>query len=207
MAPSQTAAASPQPHASPDQLQTGFDNSIWYLLSLWSPLHIAVQNSWGGPSSSDKRDWFAGAISDLFNTRPDTDAEDLECFLLQIMQDEFDCNVEDESEVQLAREILSLRGHMMETRTTGPADEVKLRWDNRGSMKGDLGRKITVQEVNQDADDDDDNDGDEGADDDDDQDEDMEDVPQLVPGQPSRQRPVPEVDEDGFTKVAGKKQR
>lgn len=49
----------------PEELQTAFDNAIWYLLSLWHPLHIAVSSSWGGPDSADKRDWFAGAVSDL----------------------------------------------------------------------------------------------------------------------------------------------
>jgi pre-rRNA-processing protein TSR2 len=67
----------------PAQLQSAFDHGIWYALSLWPALHVAVQNSWGGADSSEKRDWFAGAVSDLFTGRQDTDAEDLEAFLLQ----------------------------------------------------------------------------------------------------------------------------
>ena len=58
----------------PEQLQAAFDNGIWYALSLWPALHVAVQNSWGGPDSSEKRDWFAGAVSDLFTERQDTDS-------------------------------------------------------------------------------------------------------------------------------------
>jgi pre-rRNA-processing protein TSR2 len=182
--------------ATVEQLQTAFDNSIWYLLSLWHPLQVAVTNAWGGPDSSDKRDWFAGAISDLFTSCPDTDQEELEVFLLQIMQDEFDCNVEDESENEVAGNILKVRQRMMETRTLEAAHEIERRWKNRGQMKTD---KVLVQEVNQDAED-----GEwEGFPDEDD---DMEDAPPLVaaPREP-KEKPVPEVDDDGFTKVVGKK--
>lgn len=181
--------------ATVEQLQTAFDNSIWYLLSLWQPLHIAVQNAWGGPDSADKRDWFAGAVSDLLTTRPETDQEDLELFLLQIMGDEFECNVEDESEVVVAGDILKVRSRMMETRSLQAAVEVEQRWKNRGNMKTD---KVVVQEVNQDADEEEF----EGFDDD----EDMDEAPALVsaPKVP-KEKPIPEVDDDGFTKVSGKK--
>ncbi|KAI5360778.1 Putative pre-rRNA-processing protein TSR2 [Septoria linicola] len=180
-----------------EELQTAFDYSIWYLLSLWQPLHIALQNGWGGPDSADKRDWFAGAVSDLLTTRPDTDQDDLEDFLLQIMGDEFECNVEDESEMVVAGDILKVRQRMMETRTLDAAKEVEARWKNRGAMKSD---KIVVQEVNQDAEDE----GEfEGFEDDDDMDE----APALVQSASKvpKEKTIPEVDDDGFTKVAGKK--
>lgn len=119
----------------PAQLQTAFDSGIWYALSLWPALHVAVQNSWGGPDSSEKRDWFAGAVSDLFAGRQDTDAEDLEAFLLQIMQDEFDCNVEDETEGEVARTILVLRKTLLEggfERFCGVGEEVGEQGDDEG---------------------------------------------------------------------------
>ncbi|EME76963.1 uncharacterized protein MYCFIDRAFT_46883 [Pseudocercospora fijiensis CIRAD86] len=192
------------------QLITAFDNSIWYLLDLWQPLSIAVDNGWGGGNSSDKRDWFAGAVSDFLNQpqyiNPAPGAvltfadmqEDLEVFLLQIMQDEFDCNIEDESEVELANGILRVRKAMTETLSTAAADEVKQRWENRGSKKHE---KIVVQETNQEVGDDEEWDGF-------DEDEDMDEAPQLLqaPAQP-REKPIPEVDEDGFTKVPSKKKR
>ncbi|KAF7185731.1 Pre-rRNA-processing protein TSR2 [Pseudocercospora fuligena] len=118
------------------QLIAAFDNSIWYLLDLWQPLSIAVENGWGGGNSADKRDWFAGAVSEFLNqpqyinpppgtvlTFADMQ-EDLEVFLLQIMQDEFDCNIEDESEVEVANSILKVRKAMTESLSTAAADEV-----------------------------------------------------------------------------------
>lgn len=191
-------AASSRPAATPEQLQSAFDNSVWYLLALWHPLHIAVSSSWGGPSSSDKRDWFAGAISDLLTTRPDTDAEDLECFLLQIMQDEFDCNVEDESEVTVARDILGVRKRMMEERTVEAAREVEDRWRNRGNMKTDISVRVVEEEGEW-----------EGIEEDDDEDEDdeVDDAPQLVPAAAPKGKVAREIDDDGFQKVVSKKKR
>ena len=71
------ASESTQPKPTPQQIQSAFDTGIWYLLSLWPALHVAVRDHWGGADSADKRDWFAGAVSDLFATRPDTDFDDL----------------------------------------------------------------------------------------------------------------------------------
>lgn len=175
----------------PEQLQVALDNGIWYAISLWPALHVAVQNSWGGPDSSEKRDWFAGAISDLFNGRQDTDSEDIETFLLQIMQDEFDCNVEDDTEVEVARTILILRKTLLEGDVSA-FETLERRWKNRGMMKAD------VQVV--------DNGDDEVDDEDDDEEMDEDRAPQAqqAPREP-REKPQPEVDDDGFTRVVGKK--
>ncbi|KAK4619434.1 Pre-rRNA-processing protein TSR2 [Fulvia fulva] len=189
----------------PEQLQSAFDNSIWYLLSLWPILHDAVSNGWGGPESTDKRDWFAGAISDLLNSRkepdgPGTDQEDMEVFLLQIMQDEFDCFVEDESEVKVAGEILLVWKRMREERSLDAAREVEHRYRNRGQMRS----SIKVQEVNQDLGEDEEWDGFEDEEGDDAEMGEPEEAPRLVPAT-VRERVEPVVDDDGFMKVAGKR--
>lgn len=182
------------------QLQEAFDNGIWYLLCLWPALHVAVQDSWGGPASGDKRDWFAGAVSDLFNSRPDTDHDDLVSFLLQVMQDEFECNVEDDSEEEVAGSILSLKKRLVEERDLTAVREVELRWRSRGQMKVDL--KIIDNGINEEVGDDEEW---EGFDDDDvNMDTAQDVVPDLVPAL-KKEKPVPEVDEEGFTKVTKKK--
>jgi pre-rRNA-processing protein TSR2 len=180
----------------PAQLQSAFDHGIWYALSLWPALHVAVQNSWGGADSSEKRDWFAGAVSDLFTGRQDTDAEDLEAFLLQIMQDEFDCNVEDETEVEVVRTILVLRKTLLEGDMSA-YETLERRWGSRGMMKADV---LVVDNGDGEVDD---------EDDDMDEDGEMEGdrAPrggQQAPREP-REKPQAQVDDDGFTKVVGKK--
>jgi pre-rRNA-processing protein TSR2 len=177
----------------PEQLQSAFDHGIWYALSLWPALHIAVQNSWGGADSDEKRDWFAGTVSDLFSDGQETDAEDLEAFLLQIMQDEFDCNVEDDTEVEIVRTILVLRKTLLEGDISA-YETLERRWKSRGMMK------VDVQVIDN---------GDGEADDDDDEDDEMDEdrAPQGVQQAPRepRERPQVQVDDDGFTKVVSKK--
>ncbi|KAK3715899.1 rRNA accumulation-related protein [Vermiconidia calcicola] len=188
----------------PEKLRQHFDNGIWYLLSLWPALHVAVRDSWGGPDSNDKRDWFAGAVSDLFVQRPDTDHDDLVLFLLQVMQDEFDCNVEDDSEEDVARSIYVLRKRLFEDKDAGSFSELEQRWRNRGQLK------MNIQVVDNGTDDDDEDDWQGFDEEDEDGDINMEAaeeaVPNLVPTL-KKEKPEPEVDDDGFTKVTGKKKR
>ena len=61
-----------------------------------------MQNQWGGPDSSDKRDWLAGTLSERFASEPLTDQEDIEVMLLQVLEDEFGVRCEDETEVAVA---------------------------------------------------------------------------------------------------------
>lgn len=187
-----------------EQLQTSFDSGIWYALSLWPALHVAIQNSWGGPDSSDKKDWFAGAVSSLFTENAASgqgvDNEELEVFLLQIMQDEFECNVEDDSEVEIARTILALRKSLME-RDLSAFRALEARWRNRGQMKANI-QVIDNGELEEDEEEF------EGfSDDDGDVDMDVDGdgaAPKLVPATVVKEKLEPVVDDDGFTKVVGK---
>jgi pre-rRNA-processing protein TSR2 len=165
-------------------------------LGLWPALTIAVTSNWGGEDSSAKRDWFAGAISDLFADRADTDEMDVEAVLLQVMQDEFDLNVEDESEIPVAEEIMKLRKETLEGNFTG-VEAAKRRFEERG---GRIPQNLQVVEHK--------HDDDESREDDSDDDDDVEmgdAAPALVPA--PRERQEPEVDEDGFTTVVSKKKR
>ncbi|CAD0018733.1 unnamed protein product [Aureobasidium pullulans] len=183
--------------ADQETIQTNFDLGIWYALGLWPALTIAVTSNWGGPDSSAKRDWFAGAVSDLFAERPDTDQFDVEAVLLQVMQDEFDLNVEDESEIPVAEEIMKLRKETAEGDFSG-FETVKRRFEERG---GRVPQNLQVVEHKHD----DDESSEEESDDEDDDVEMGDAAPVLVPA--PRERQEPEVDDDGFTKVVGKKRR
>ena len=193
----------PNGSITPEKLQHTFELAIWYTLALWPALHVAVQDNWGGPDSSDKRDWFAGAVADLIVQRPETDQDDLVVFLLQVMQDEFDCNVEDDSEEEVARNILALRKRVFEDRDLAALSELETRWKNRGQIK------TNIQIIDGEVEGDEDEEEWDGFEEDEDGDVNMtaaeEIVPDLVPV--LKEKPQPEVDEDGFTKVVGKKKR
>ena len=201
---SQQPPQAPSNSITPEKLQQTFDLSLWYTLSLWPALHLAVQDAWGGPDSSEKRDWFAGAVSDLLLQNPSTDHDDLVVFLLQVMQDEFDCNVEDDSEEEVARNILALRRRVFEEGDVSVLGELEMRWKSRGQVRTNV--KVIEREEEGEEEELEGWDGFEG---DGDGDVDMTDaeevVPDLVPV--LKKKAEPEVDEEGFTKVVGRKGR
>lgn len=193
--------------------QNHFEQSVAFALHLWPALTLSVANGWGGPDSSEKRDWFAGAIVELFpeftDAKPDAskkkdeepDLEDVETVLLQVMMDEFDVNVDDDSGVEVAGQIIKARKQCAQ----GQYDEYKAlseRFANRKGKKVDQMFK-EVEDKDQDTD----WESDDSADDDDDDeggaDVAMGDAPPLV--REPKEKPPPEVDEDGFTKVTKKR--
>lgn len=186
-----------------EKIQSKFDLSIALALYSWTSLTLAVQNGWGGPESSEKRDWFAGAISDLIASTPDADVEYVEEFMLQIMNDEFDVNVEDGSGEEIAAKIVGLRKQTLQGDFM-MVDNMYQQWQQRQG-KGNSG-KITFQHVDRGDDEDDtDWDSDDMVEEVDDDDVDMDEAPTLV--KVPREKAHPKVDDEGFTEVISKKRR
>ncbi|RSL70263.1 hypothetical protein CEP54_001872 [Fusarium duplospermum] len=194
--------------------QSEFEQAVAYALHLWPALTLSVQNGWGGPDSADKRDWFAGAVVDLFPEFTDAppaqndknakvpeepDLEDVETVLLQVMVDEFEVNVDDDSGTEVANNIIRARTGC----AVGKFDDVqalRTRWLNRKGTKVDQMFK-KAEDADQDTDwesDDDDEEDDEGG-----ADVEMDEAPALVSA--PKEKPQPQVDEDGFTMVTKKK--
>jgi pre-rRNA-processing protein TSR2 len=168
------------------------DLAITLTLNSWPALSLAVQSNWGGPTSSDKRDWLCGAISDMLRDRPETDAEDLEEVLIQVMNDEFDVAVDDESAADAADMIMELKAqtdHGEFSIIQEMLETYQKKSQNRAAAAGQFQRVEA-------ADDDQETDGEED-------DEEMGEAPTLV--RTPRERAEPEIDDDGFTKVVGKK--
>ncbi|KAL8845392.1 MAG: hypothetical protein Q9176_000028 [Flavoplaca citrina] len=192
---------------SQEKMLQKFDLSIALTLSTWPALTLSVQNSWGGPNSVEKRDWFAGAISELFTSTPNADTvidvEYLEEFLLQVMNDEFEVNVEDGSGEEVAAKIVGLR-KLCGRGDFEMVDEMLGRWKERQARGGErvafqrMREGDDDEEEEQDSDDDDEEEVDDG-------DVEMDDAPELVKA--PKEKIVPKVDEEGFTEVVGKKRR
>jgi pre-rRNA-processing protein TSR2 len=194
-----SSAQAPQTGATPEQKQSYFELGIALSISLWPALKLAVDNQWGGPDSADKRDWFAGAIVTDFTERPETDALDVEDRLLQVMNDEFDVNVEDDSAQKVAEQIMRIK------KACGEGDfkeveELRERWQKGGKGKGGpVGTEVMFQRVERNDDEDEtDWDSDDIPEEDEDEDDEMTDAP--APAQ-RREKTPPQVDEDGFTTV------
>ncbi len=78
-----------------------FARGVIATLELWPALRLAVDESWGGPDSREKRRWLAGEVVDMFeqsipspsrkNSKIETpDAVYVEEMLLQVMSDEYE---------------------------------------------------------------------------------------------------------------------
>lgn len=195
---------------SKEQIPQQIDLLISLHLGLWPALTLAIQNGWGTSSpqiGNDKRDWLAGAISDLFATNQLRDVEDLEDVLEQVMSDEFEVVVDDGTLEEVAQAIWKGRERVLD----GDGGEVKVLLDLWEKKKGKSVVATAGAEVNQETDDE--------ADEEDNEwngfgnhnrqtDVDMDEAPALVDTtKPTKMKPVPEVDEDGFTKVVSKKKR
>jgi pre-rRNA-processing protein TSR2 len=194
-------AAQSQTAPIPSEVSAQLDLGISLILNSWPSLTLAVQSSWGGPESAEKRDWLCGAIADLFTSRPETDAGDVEEVLLQVMTDEFDVVVDDGSAGEIADRICEVRAEVMR----GEFGRVRTLWEDWKAKGGEKGIKNTLFRRVETGEEDQETDGDEDEEDDEDEDVDMEDAPALP--QPPRERIEPEVDDDGFTKVVGRRKR
>ena len=214
-------SSSAQP-PSPDACQNAFERGVALSLHLWDDMSFAVQNNMGGGDSADKRDWAAGAVAELFPTvadvikfhessasaastaakkspfpAPEDLVQDVEERLLDIMLEEFETAVQDDTAFDVAERIVGLwtqccRGRLADV------DALTDRWQAR---KGKSVSGMFRQGEDQDQDTDWDDTDDDGEDEDDD--DEMDEAPALVAEK--RERTPPEVDEDGFTKVTRKK--
>ena len=126
----------------------------------------------------------------------------MEEFLLQVMNDEFETNLEDESAEEVAAKIVGLRKLTLQGDFT-VVDEMYSKWQER-QRKG--GGAVSFQHVEiGEGDNNTDWDSDDIGEEEEDEDTEMGEASELV--KVPRERVQPEVDEDGFTKVVGKKKR
>ncbi|KAK9371153.1 Pre-rRNA-processing protein TSR2-domain-containing protein [Lipomyces kononenkoae] len=88
--------------------QARFELGVCMAVYDWEALSVAVQSFWGGPDSADKRDWMVGSIVELYERQQQVDSEDIEDRLLQIMEDEFEVAVEDDSAYDVAEKIIRI---------------------------------------------------------------------------------------------------
>ncbi|THH32149.1 hypothetical protein EUX98_g2022 [Antrodiella citrinella] len=170
-----------------------FARGVLACLAIWPALRVAVDQRWGGPDSASKSTWLAGVIVDAFEEQDSApDVPYIELTLLQVMEDEFDCVLEDGSAEDVAREIVALWKSAQE----GNVEAVTAIEAKADTLKG---KKVQMEEAPGDQ-----------SDWEDDSDEEMdseeEEAPALVDtAKPSHDEP--EIDEDGFTLVKGKNKR
>ncbi|ODV90694.1 hypothetical protein CANCADRAFT_31570 [Tortispora caseinolytica NRRL Y-17796] len=168
--------------------QARFELGVAMALREWDVLTTAVVNQWGGSESADKRDWMAGAVVDLFFESSEIDAELVEARLLQVMEDEFDVVVEDESAYEVSKLIMDMYSGVQSS-DFSTVDRLYQKFLDREGCE----LKVDVK-VQEDAEIDEELSGSD------------EEAPALVGSQNEQQQSTgPIVDEDGFTLVQSRK--
>jgi len=188
------------------EIPAQIDNLIALNLHLWPALSVAIQNGWGTSSPAlgeDKRAWLAGEISDLFARSQIRDVEDLEEILAQVMSDEFEVVVDDGSLEEVARKIYTGRAQILHG-DASVVERLMSIWKERKQKKTII-QAVQGPELDQETDNDEDEEEWNGFEDS--SDVDMDDAPALVDSHQPLKKPGPEMDEEGFTKVIGKKKR
>jgi len=140
-------------------------------------------------------------VSELIASSPEADVEYVEEFLLQVMNDEFDVNVEDGSGEEVAAKIVGLRKLTLHGDFT-MVEEMYRQWQERQS-KG--ASKVNFQCVDRGEDDDDTDWDSDDSEEEEDEDVKMDEAPALV--KTPKERVQPKIDEDGFTEVVSKRKR
>lgn len=182
-----------------DRQDANFELGVSMILHNWHTLSTAVDNSWGGPQSSEKRDWMAGAVIDEFINNKEIDIIYIHELLSGIMEDEFDSIIEDGSTINIATNIINCYKQCQENQF----DLIKqayAKWlEKQNNKKGKIEVNVIDDPLNPDISSDEEDDG-QDNDNAMDQDVDMMDTSEktYVP---------PLVDDDGFTVVTNKKGR
>ncbi|KAG7882903.1 hypothetical protein KL905_001605 [Ogataea polymorpha] len=91
-----------------EKSQANFELGVSMLVHGWQILTTAVDNSWGGPESAEKRDWITAVVIDLFKQNKEVDIILIHETLFNAMEDEFDVIVEDQSTVHIASAVVQI---------------------------------------------------------------------------------------------------
>lgn len=172
--------------------QAKFELGVCMAVYKWEELTTAVDNSWGGPTSSEKRDWISGIVIDLFNERI-VDIQLIEETLLYAMVDEFDTEVDNDSALEIAALIFKLFKNVMD----GDYAQIDLMYEawQRKLQRAPVRIVVGTDPNNP-------------SDDDEEDDVDIVDAPALVEDAMETDEPQgPIVDDDGFEMVQPKGRR
>ncbi|CAN8177897.1 unnamed protein product [Coccothraustes coccothraustes] len=85
-----------------------FAEGVRAVLGGWAALQLAVAQGFGGPQGPEKAAWLSSALLDFFTQNADLEQEEVEDFLAEVMDNEFDTVVEDGSLQQVSRELVTL---------------------------------------------------------------------------------------------------
>ncbi|XP_032822365.1 pre-rRNA-processing protein TSR2 homolog [Petromyzon marinus] len=129
-----------------------FHSAVGTVLKAWPVLQIAVENGFGGVYSQQKAEWMVGVVESFFYENGNLESFEVEDFLTDIVNNEFDTVIEDDSLPQVSRQLCTLFGLC----TGGRASEATQFMETLSQKS--FNHKLNVTRVGDSDDDDDDND-------------------------------------------------
>lgn len=139
-----------------------FKKAVHYIIHEWPSLDLAIENGMGGRDAREKRDWMCQTVVTTLCKAKDMDLED---FLAQMINQEFDTLIEDGSLEYNAKWIEKFYKDCLQ----GKDQEVVQSIEQAARKKQSLGNMripAPVCQTQESSDDDDDDDDDDGMDDD-----------------------------------------
>lgn len=185
-----------------DKQDANFELGVSMVIHSWYTLTTAVDNSWGGPQSAEKRDWISAVVVEEFENNKEIDIIYIHELLSGIMEDEFDTVIEDNSTIDIGKKIVGVYKQCRD----GYFDDIKTMYSKwllkQSNNTSKIVANIIKDPLNPDISDSENEEDENGGD----NDGDVEMV-ELVEELPQRQKNEPIVDDDGFTVVTNKKGR
>jgi len=178
-----------------------FEIAVFKLFEHWDILRDAVSSNFGGVHSKEKAEWLPGVVVDFFSRNRDLDPSEVESFVSEIMDEEFDLLVEDGSLKRLSKQLCRCFALARDERF----HELNEFLANLKPLPAaQTPAKTVVQEDDEESDEDETTNNDEKGKED--QTEAME-IDEAGKIEENKKKPKsgPVVDEDGFTLVVGKK--
>lgn len=176
--------------------QAKFELGVCMAIYKWEELTTAVENSWGGPNSAEKRDWMSGVVIELFENKA-VDIILIEETLLYAMVDEFDTEIDNDSALAIGDLVLKIYRDCV-NKDYSRIDEMYEKYQNKLASRSQNQKVVIGADPNNpDVSDDEDNENDENADS----------IPALVDAMSIDEPAGPVVDDDGFELVQRKGRR
>lgn len=127
-----------------EKQQAKFELGVCMAVYKWDELNTAVENSWGGPKSADKRDWISGIVIDLFDEKI-VDIQLIEETLLYAMVDEFDTEIDNDSALEIGALIIKIYRDVNIGRFD-MVDEMYAKWQEKQKLNTATTAKVIINE-------------------------------------------------------------
>ncbi|XP_058641064.1 pre-rRNA-processing protein TSR2 homolog [Onychostoma macrolepis] len=102
-----------------------FSEAVRAVLETWPVLQIAVDNGFGGAYSQQKAEWMVDALQQYFTDNDELQQDEVEEFISDLMNNEFDTVVDDGSLPQVSQKVCEMFQQCQQDRLTEVREQIK----------------------------------------------------------------------------------